>query len=111
MKSLDMSDNVLAWSSETVVIPYISPKDNKIHRYFMDFLVVTKTKKHILIEVKPYAQTVKPIMRKSKTQERMLTEVLTYSINQAKWAAAKEYCKKRGWEFVVLTEKDINFKI
>jgi len=25
----------------------------------------------------------------------------------AKWKAAKEYCEKKGWEFIVITELDI----
>ena len=37
----------------------------------------------------------------------MLSEALTYSINTAKWNAAKEFCAKHDWEFVILTEKEL----
>jgi hypothetical protein len=28
-------------------------------------------------------------------------------VNQAKWQAAEEYCKDKGWKFVIMTEKEI----
>ena len=37
----DESKNVLEWSSEELVIPYLSPLDNKMHRYFVDFKIKT----------------------------------------------------------------------
>ena len=27
--------------------------------------------------------------------------------NQAKWAAAEDFCKDRKWEFQILTEKEL----
>jgi hypothetical protein len=36
-----------------------------------------------------------------------LYEQLTYIQNMAKWEAAKKWCKKRGFEFTVLTEKEL----
>lgn len=113
MRKLDESSSVIGWNSEEVVIPYISPVDGRAHRYFVDFLVVAKNSKGdkiiTLIEVKPYDQTIPPKASKGKKQERLITELTTYAVNQAKWAAAEEYCKRRGWHFKVLTEKSINF--
>ncbi len=113
MRKLDESPSVIGWNSEEVVIPYISPVDGKAHRYFVDFLVVAKSPKGdkviTLIEVKPYDQTVPPKVGKGKRQDRLISELSTYAVNQAKWAAAEEYCKRRGWHFKVLTEKSINF--
>jgi putative hemolysin len=28
-------------------------------------------------------------------------------VNRAKWAAARKYCEERGYEFRVLTEKEL----
>jgi trans-aconitate methyltransferase len=39
MMYLDSHENVLSWSSEEVIVPYRSPIDNKVHRYFPDFVV------------------------------------------------------------------------
>lgn len=113
MRKFDESPTVIGWCSEEVVIPYISPVDGRAHRYFVDFLVVAKNpqgeKVVTLIEVKPYEQTLPPKMTGSKKKERLMSEIATYAVNQAKWAAAEAYCVKRGWKFTILTEKDINF--
>jgi len=50
MVYFDRNENVIEWSSEEVVIPYVSPWDNKIHRYYPDFLV--KVKKGQVIETR-----------------------------------------------------------
>ena len=39
MIRLDEDPNVISWGSEEIIIPYRSPIDNKIHRYFVDFIV------------------------------------------------------------------------
>lgn len=113
MRKLDEASSVIGWNSECIIIPYISPVDGRAHRYFVDFLVVAKNPKGdkvvTLIEVKPYDQTVPPTITKRKKQDRIISEVTTYAVNQAKWAAAQAYCDKRGWLFKVLTERDINF--
>ena len=110
MKWLDETSTVTGWSSEEIVVPYISPIDNRPHRYFVDFYVEAIGRdgrtKNILIEVKPAAQTREPKKPKRNTK-RYLTEVMTYGINQAKWKAAEDYCKDKGWEFKILTEKEI----
>lgn len=109
MKQLDENPNVLWWGSEELFIRYYSPIDNKIHRYFPDFVVKVKKKDDTvmtyLIEVKPEAQT-KPPKQKKKTR-RYLEESKTYIINQSKWKAATEFCKEHGWQFKILTEKDL----
>ena len=109
MKQLDENPNVLWWGSEELFIRYYSPIDNKIHRYFPDFVVKVKKKDDTvmtyLLEVKPEAQT-KPPKQKKKTR-RYLEESKTYIINQSKWKAATEFCKEHGWQFKILTEKDL----
>ena len=109
MDWLDMSDSVIYWSSEELAIKYYNPIDNKIHRYFPDFIVKVKKKDgtvmtHVL-EVKPEYQTKEPV-RKRKTQ-KFINEYITYTINISKWKAANEFCKDRGWEFKILTEKNL----
>lgn len=108
MMKLDHDPNVLKWSSEEVIVRYVSPVDKKVHRYYPDFVVQKKTDKGVqtfMIEIKPLAQTRPP--KKSKNRKKMLNETTTYMTNQAKWAAAEEYCKRAGMIFQVLTEKDL----
>jgi hypothetical protein len=106
---LDENKSVIYWASEELIIKYYNPIDNKIHRYFPDFIVKIRKKDDkvatYVLEVKPEHQTKQPV-KKRKTQ-RYLQESATYIINQAKWKAATEFCKDRGWEFMILTEKDL----
>ena len=101
----DRSSSVTEWGSEEIVIPYISHADGRRHRYFPDFYVKIGRKKY-MVEVKPLRQTKQPKKQKRQTKA-YITEVVTYAINQAKWEAAKEYCKDRGWEFMLITEKEL----
>lgn len=108
-KYLDENTNVIRWGSEEVVIPYYSPVDKKVHRYFTDFIAEIRTSeneiKTYIIEVKPKKQT-KPPKKRKKTKS-YIKECITYSINEAKWESAKQYCKKKGWDFIILTEDNI----
>ena len=113
MKYFDLSGNIVQWQSEELWIPYRSPIDRKVHRYFPDFLICVvdkngnKTTK--IIEVKPKKQTIPPKLKSNGTKptKRYLTEVMTYGINSAKWNAAKDYCSDRKWEFLIFTEKEL----
>jgi hypothetical protein len=109
MRFCDNNPNVIKWSSENVVIPYISPADGRVHRYFVDNFVAikegTEIKKY-LVEIKPYRQTMSPTT-KYKKREHLIYEQQMYAVNQAKWASAREFCAKKGLEFLILTEKDL----
>ena len=109
MRFLDENRSILKISSEPFAIPYISPKDNKEHRYFPDFIVKTKDSV-FLVEVKPFSQTQKPKQPKrlmQKSRERYIDEIHTYEINQAKWKAAQELCEAKNMKFLILTENEI----
>jgi hypothetical protein len=110
MVYLDKHPNVLQWGSEELVIPYRSPIDGKIHRYFTDFIVKQINKEGktetIVIEVKPKKQTIEPTKKNSKSK-RYIQEVMTWGVNSAKWLAAEEYCRDRGWKFQLMTEEDL----
>jgi len=106
----DTNENILEWGSEELALPYRSPIDNRIHRYFPDFYIKVKESngsiKKYLIEIKPKKQTLEPIPQKRKTKG-YIYEVYEYAKNQAKWKAAEEFCTDRGYEFKVLTEDDL----
>jgi hypothetical protein len=110
----DENPSILEWSSEEVVVPYVSPIDNRYHRYFVDFWMKYEDRqgeiKIVLIEIKPAIQT-KPPQRKNtptgKPTRRFLNEVSTWGVNQAKWKAAEEYAQDRKWEFKIITDKDL----
>ncbi len=106
----DTNSNVLRWCSEEIVIPYVSPVDNRVHRYFTDFYVEARGRdgevRKMILEVKPKAQTQEP-KKPKRTTKRYITEVMTYGINQAKWEAAENFCRSKGWEFRIITETDL----
>jgi hypothetical protein len=110
MRYLDSHPNVLEWASEEITIPYFSPVDKKIHRYFPDFWVRTKTSdgtiNTMVIEIKPDIQTRIPV-KKEKNTRRYINELKTFGVNTAKWKAAEQYCLDRKWQFKVLTEKEL----
>ena len=110
MKYCDLNDSILEWGSEEVVIPYRSPLDNRIHRYFVDFYIKVEDMngqiKKYLIEVKPKRQTAPPPNPKRQTK-RYISEVTEYAKNQAKWKAATEFCEDRQWSFMIITEDEL----
>ena len=109
----DTNDKVLEWGSEEIIIPYVSPWDGKVHRYFPDFYIKVKQSdgnlKKFIIEVKPKKQTKppKPVERKTK---RWINEVRTFGINEAKWKYASKWCNNNDMEFKILTEDDLGIR-
>ena len=110
MKYCDSNQNILEWGSEEFWLPYRSPLDNKVHRYFPDFYIkvreTTGKINKMIIEVKPKRQCIEPKRPKKKTRG-YIYEVREYARNQAKWKAAKSYCLDRGYEFKILTENEL----
>ena len=106
----DKNQNILEWASEEIAIPYRSPIDNRVHRYFPDFYMKVKEFngkiKRYVIEVKPAKQTKPPAKPKRQTKG-YIREAYEYAKNQAKWKVAREFCADRQWEFKVVTEKEL----
>ena len=106
----DKNQNILEWASEEIAIPYRSPIDNRVHRYFPDFYMKVKETngkiKNYVIEVKPAKQTKPPTKPKRQTKG-YIREAYEYAKNQAKWKMAKEFCADRQWVFKVVTEKEL----
>ena len=106
----DLNENILEWGSEEIVMPYRSPVDGRVHRYFPDFYIKVKEStgriKKMIIEIKPKRQCSPPSKPKKQTKG-YLREAYEYAKNQAKWEAASEWCKDRGYIFKVFTEKEL----
>ena len=113
MGYLDAHKDVQEWSSEEFSIPYRSPIDGRIHRYFPDFLVKKINPQGIqetlCVEIKPFKETKPPTVQKKPTK-RYLREVYTWGINEAKWKAAQLFCADRKWKFVIMTEHELGIK-
>jgi len=105
----DDNVNVKEWSSESIIIPYVSPIDGKVHRYYIDGVVAIQEGQNIvkyIIEIKPSSQVTPPVPGKKK-KSTLIYENSRWIQNQAKWKAAREWCQKKGYKFLILTEKEL----
>tara|TARA_B100000925_G_scaffold291526_1_gene279932 strand:+ start:3577 stop:4014 length:438 start_codon:yes stop_codon:yes gene_type:complete len=105
MRFCDLNENVTKWASEAIKIPYRNPLSGKMTIYVPDFFVAYTDKdgkeKVELVEVKPYNQTDIKKLGNSNTNK------LHFVVNQAKWSAARSWCKQQGIVFRVVNEQDI----
>jgi hypothetical protein len=101
----DTNENITKWASESIKIPYRHPFTGKYTIYVPDLFIVygdRTGKQHVeLIEVKPANHTFKEQLGRSQANKAH------YVVNQAKWAAARQYCKQKGMYFRVVNESDI----
>jgi len=101
----DNNPSIKEWSSEEIIVPYYYDVDKKYHRYFPDLKIKFTNGRTILVEIKPEKETAPP--KGQRRTKQYIAEGLTYIKNMRKWEAAESYCKDRGWEFQVWTEKTL----
>lgn len=105
MRFCDINENVTKWASEAISIPYRNPLSGKMTIYVPDFFIVyqDKTGKQQveLVEVKPKNHTFQESLGNSRYNK------LHFVVNQAKWNAARAWCKQKGITFRVINEGDI----
>ena len=105
MRMCDNNQNITQWASEAIKIPYRNPFTGKFTIYVPDFFLVygdRNGKQHVeLVEVKPANQTIKEKVANSTSNKAL------YVLNQAKWQAARAYCKQKGMYFRIVNEGDI----
>ena len=110
----DTSDNIIEWGSEEIIIPYLSPWDGRMHRYFPDFYIKVRqhngTIKKFIIEVKPKKQCSPPEKTPKRKTKRWFKEVKTWGVNSAKWKYATSWCENNGMEFKILNEDHLGIK-
>ena len=108
----DKNDAILEWGSEEIIVPYLSPWDGRIHRYFPDFYMKVRqadgSTKKFIVEVKPKAQTKEPVKNPKRKTKKWYKDVEAWGINSAKWKSANQYCEDKGMEFKILTEDHLN---
>ena len=114
MTYCDTSDSIIEWGSEEIIIPYLSPWDGKIHRYFPDFYIKVKQHdgsiKKMIIEIKPKDQCKPPKSKPKRKTRRWFNEVKIWGINEAKWKHATEWCDRNDMEFKILNEDHLGIK-
>lgn len=123
MNWCDLNKNVLKWGSEIITIKYLNEVDGREHRYITDFYAEIKDVNgqifKCIIEVKPENQMERldeqgnlilprePKKKSMKAFQNYINKVNIIRKNHSKWKAARDYCKKMGYHFKVITEKDL----
>ena len=97
---LEWNKNVKCWGSECITIPYYYI-DKKTHQYHPDYFVEFVNGDKLVVEIKPHNQPIKPMNENGWAG----TE---YTKNMSKWRAAQDFCKAKGYQFKILTEKTID---
>lgn len=108
----DDNSNVLEWASESVIIPYTSKADGRVHRYYTDGIIALREQDKIVkyvVEIKPSSQCKIPVAG-NKRRSTINYENYRYLQNISKWEAAKKWCDKKGLKFLILTEKELGIK-
>jgi len=106
---MDQDPGIIKWASEEFGVPYLSPVDYRTHIYYPDLYLENIHGEKFVLEIKPDIQT-RPPAKRSRNTKRYITEVKTFAINTSKWNAAEKFCKERGWQFKVVTEKELGIK-
>jgi hypothetical protein len=122
MNYLDNHPKIIHWAAELIQVPYMKNvwnEDMKMmtktsHIYFPDFYyemdMGNSVVKKVVIEVKPHSETIPPVTPKNPTRKQLENfkySVNMYSQNMDKWKYCIEFCKRRGFEFIILTEKHL----
>ena len=111
LEFFDNNPNVVRWSYEDIIIPYLKPLENgnlKKANYIPDAYVEYYNRrgelKRELLEIKPNKQT-----KRSRTRNvnQKMYENYVYTVNMCKWEAARRWCAMRGIEFRIITEVSI----
>ena len=110
----DLKENIIYWESEEKVIPYLDPITGRYKRYFPDVFIKYKdgqgNVRKALIEIKPKKDLIEPEKNPKRRTKSWVYKVQTWARNQAKWSAAREWCKDRNIEFKVFTENELGIR-
>lgn len=111
MRYCDVTDAVVKWAYEPpfAIIPYYDKGAQKNRHYYVDFVLWVKDDKNnikqVWVEIKPYDQTIPPKIH--RVTESAVTAMKTYVTNQCKWKAARKFCNSHGFDFIVVTEREL----
>ena len=112
MAYLDKTPQILRWTYEPRSILYKDltmldehGRPGKQRKYYIDFVAIIKHKsgnlKTIWIEVKSDKETHAPSEKAGSEAKKIWIR------NNCKWSAAKRLCESKGFEFHVITDKQL----
>lgn len=110
LRLCDESPNIVRYSSEPISIPYLSPIDKRVHKYYIDFYVEQKCSdgqvQRWFIEVKPAKHTKMPKKPKKESVKSLgnyVSAVKRFLVNREKFKAARNYAKQQNMMFGVIS--------
>jgi len=110
IKYLDTNPNIKKWWSEETIIIY-KGIDGRAHRYYMDFTFWVDKKngmeQEVWVEIKPYFQTIPPVLKEGQSKKLKQKAILTYETNKLKWSATQREAQRKHIIFKILTEKEL----
>lgn len=119
---LDSNENIKVWGAENLRIPYEKTEWNSVterlettsHSYYPDFyyelIRSDGSISKVVAEVKPYSETVEPKLPERATAKQLKNfeySLKMWNKNLSKWKYMIEYCQRKGFEFIIITEKNL----
>ncbi len=113
------------WGSENLKVPYTKTEwlseaqeyKTSEHTYYPDFYYELKREdgsiSKVVAEVKPYSETIEPVLKQNPTAKQLKNfeyALKMYNKNLSKWSYMIDYCQKKGFEFIIITEKLLGVK-
>lgn len=119
---LDKNTAITKWSAEWIQIPYVKKTWNTTlqsfvetsHTYYPDFyyeIEINGVTKRVVAEVKPDSETRPPVIKENMNAKQLKNleyALKMFNTNMTKWKYMIEFCDRKGFEFIILTEKHIN---
>lgn len=124
MVYLDSNENIIFWGAEHLRVPYVKTEwvsetqefKTTEHGYYPDFYYELKrsdgTVSRVVAEVKPHSETVEPKLQEKPTSKQLKNfeyALKMYNKNLSKWKAMIEYCERKGFDFIIITEQHLKY--
>ena len=124
MVYLDSNENIIFWGAEHLRVPYVKTEwfsesqefKTTEHGYYPDFYYELKRSdgsvSRVVAEVKPHSETIEPKLQEKPTSKQLKNfeyALKMYNKNLSKWKAMIEYCERKGFEFIIITEQHLKY--
>ena len=87
-----------------------------MHKYYADFYYEIKNPSNpalmdrVLVEIKPNKELTPPENPINETEKGLKNyeyAIRTHIKNKLKWSASIDFCNKRGWKFILISEEHL----
>ena len=119
---LDTNERIIHWGAEHIRVPYTKTEwvsetqeyKTTEHGYYPDFYYELQKSdgsvSRVVAEVKPSSETMEPKLNEKPTAKQLKNfeySLKMYNKNLSKWRAMIEYCERKGFEFIIITEQHL----